>query len=67
MAEVRPDVIEDAVDARVVLVARETAPAGVGVAGLGSTVTDAGNGSHSEDMWKDPQWRHRCSPWKLGN
>jgi hypothetical protein len=52
---VRFDVTE-AVEARVVLVARETAQPGARVAALGSTVTEEqGRGSQSDDMWKEPR------------
>jgi hypothetical protein len=67
-ALVRPPVevvrfdVSEAVEARVDLVAIDTVPAGTRVRVLGSTVTDEGRGSHSEDMWKDPRWRLRCNP-----
>ena len=57
---VRPDVVE-AVEARVDLVATDAAPAGASPMGPGTTVTEAGSGSHSEDMWNEPRCKLRWS------
>ena len=55
--------LTEALEARVVLVAMDIAPAGDIVAALvEATVKDAGRGNHSEDIWKEPRCRLLCRP-----
>jgi hypothetical protein len=42
--------VTDAMEARVVRVEMETAPEGASATFIRATVTEAGSGSHSEDM-----------------
>lgn len=58
--------IMDDVKARVVRVPTDAAPTPDFRAALGSTVTDDGNDSQEDNMWKEPRWRSWSSSWKDG-